>query len=70
MVFDVVDKFLQRGTYFPGKPGWKERAVSISDVEFVEYSKLTKSSTGYTSEIREALRKEYARPPMLHLVQQ
>ena len=34
-----MNKFLHRGTYFPGKPGWKERTVSAPDVvEFVEYS--------------------------------
>ena len=39
--FNFVNKFLQRGTFFPGKPGWKERAVSTPDVvEFEEYSKL------------------------------
>jgi len=50
-----VNKFLQRGTYLPGKLGWKERTVSTVDVvEFVEYSKLTKPSS-YASEIRQAL---------------
>jgi len=50
-----LNKFLQRGTYLPKKPGWKERTVSTPDViEFVEYSKLTKPSS-YTSEIRQAL---------------
>jgi len=50
-----LNKFLQRGTYLPEKPGWKERTVSTPDVtEFVEYSKLTKPSS-YTSEIRQAL---------------
>ena len=54
-VSNIVNKFLQTGTYFPGKPGWKERTVSTPDVvEFVEYSKLTKPSS-YTSEIRRAL---------------
>ena len=54
-ISNIVNKFLQRGTYFPGKPGWKERTVSTPDVvEFVEYSKLTKPSS-YTSEIRQAL---------------
>ena len=55
-VSNIVNKFLQRGTYFPGKPGWKERTVSATPdvVEFVEYSKLTKPSS-YTSEIRQAL---------------
>ena len=31
-VFNIVTKFLQRGTYLPGKPDWKERAVSTPDV--------------------------------------
>ena len=52
-VSKILIKFLQRGTYFPGKPGWKERIVSTPDVEFVEYSKLTKPSS-YTLEIRQA----------------
>ena len=44
-VLNIMNKFHQRGTYFPGKPGWKERTVSTPDVvEFVEYSKLTKPS--------------------------
>jgi len=51
-VSNIVKKFLQRGTYFPGKPGWKERTVSTPDVvEFVEYFILTKPNS-YTSEIR------------------
>ena len=38
-VSNIVNKFLHRGTYFPGKPGWKERTVSTPEfVEFVEYS--------------------------------
>ena len=38
-VSNIVNKFLHRGTYFSGKPGWKERTVSTPDVvEFVEYS--------------------------------
>ena len=54
-VSNIVNKFLQHGTYFPGKPGWKGQTVSTPDVvEFVEYCKITKPST-YTSEIREAL---------------
>jgi len=45
-VFNIVNKFLQRGTYLPEKLGWKERTVSTPDiVEFVEYSKLTKPSS-------------------------
>ena len=36
-VSNIVNKFLHRGTYFPGKPGWKERTVSTPEVvEFVE----------------------------------
>ena len=31
-VSNIVNKFLQRGTYFPGKPGWKERTLSTPDV--------------------------------------
>ena len=39
--FNFVNKFLQRGTFFPGKPCWKERAVSTPYVvEFEENSKL------------------------------
>jgi len=54
-VSSIVNKFLQRGMYLPGKLGWKERTVSTADVvEFVEYSKLTKPSS-YASEIRQAL---------------
>jgi len=54
-VSNIVSKFLQRGTYLPEKPGWKERTVSTPDVvEFLEYSKLTKPSS-YTSEISQAL---------------
>ena len=50
-VSNIVNKFLQRRTYVPGKPGWKERTISTPDVvEFVGYSKLTKPSS-YTSEI-------------------
>ena len=26
-VSNIVNKFLQRGTYFPGKPGWKAEGV-------------------------------------------
>jgi len=44
-VSNIVNKFHQRETYFPGKPGWKEQTVSTPDVvEFVEYFKLTKPS--------------------------
>jgi len=54
-VSSIVNKFLQRGTYLPDKPGWKERTVSTPDVvQFVEYSKLTEPSS-YTSEIRQSL---------------
>ena len=54
-VSNIVNKFRQRWTYFPGKPGLKERTVSTPDiVEFVEYSKLPKPSS-YTSEITQAL---------------
>jgi len=54
-VSNIVNKFRQRWTYFPGKPGLKERTVFTPDiVEFVEYSKLT-NPRSYTSEIRQAL---------------
>ena len=54
-VSNIVNKFLQRGTYLPEKPCWKEQTVSTPDiVEFVEYSTLTKPSR-CTSEIRQAL---------------
>ena len=36
-VSNIVNIFLHRGTYFPGKPGWKEQTVSApDDGEFVE----------------------------------
>jgi len=45
-VYSIVTKHLQRRTYLPGKPGWKERTRFTADiVEFVEYSKLTKPSS-------------------------
>ena len=54
---NIVNKFLQCGTYFPRKPGWKKGTVSIPDVvEFVEYSKLTRPTcSSCTSEICQAL---------------
>ena len=55
-VTNVVNKFLQHGSLFPGKPGWKERTVSTPDVvEFVEYSKIKKKPSIQTSEIRQSL---------------
>ena len=56
-VSNIVNKFLQRGTFLPEKPGWKERTVSTPDVvQFVEHSKLTEPEpSSYTSEIRQSL---------------
>ena len=70
-VSNIVNKFLQRGTYFPGKPGWKERTVSTPDVvEFVEYSNLLNLAVTLQKSGKHSLVTEYVRPPMLHLVQQ
>ena len=48
-VSNIVNKFLQRGTYFPGKPGWKERTVSTPDVWAAVTAKNTNVSNNLES---------------------
>ena len=45
VISKIINKFIEKGTILPGKPGAKERTVASPEVvEFVEYMKIKKPS--------------------------